>query len=503
MNYERCCRLGEEKPIIELFQSVFQVLREWGLSEYSIQSYYYEGIRPIHVYYEDAGKETYDEIFTDYIVSDIKRRCDDGIVPDGIYKCARKVAALLKSNNDGGFVWRRRPSGAREKLTTTYYSELLDHYRRDERQMGLRTAVSIDTNVTYARHFFRWLEKRGKKTLEHISLKDVSDFLTYYGELRPATIGEMVGALRKLSAFIDRQNISSIDISPALTVRPAKRSKLMPVFNRSQANEVLSAVDRMIDPANIHIQVQISNVPRKKVPVKVVDYMSEAVLENLFKQPNLEKTNGRRDQFFMILMYDVAARCRELLDLKICDVDLGKNASVLLTRKGGKKQSVPVSEGVAAHFDEYLKWFHPQNERSNDDYVFYTIIHGAKQQMSPDAVAAFMKGYAGKCRAVCPETPTRVHPHMLRHSRAMHLYRSGMPLVLISEFLGHADVNTTRIYAWADTEMKRQAIRAASPDTNTSVNAIWQGDDKALIRNRIKFNNYRYKKRCGFIPSLF
>ena len=238
----------------------------------------------------------------------------------------------------------------------------------------------------------------------------------------------------------------------------------------------------MIDPANIHIQVQISNVPRKKVPVKVVDYMSEAVLENLFKQPNLEKTNGRRDQFFMILMYDVAARCRELLDLKICDVDLGKNASVLLTRKGGKKQSVPVSEGVAAHFEEYLKWFHPQNERSDDDYVFYTIIHGAKQQMSPDAVAAFMKGYAGKCRAVCPETPTRVHPHMLRHSRAMHLYRSGMPLVLISEFLGHADVNTTRIYAWADTEMKRQAIRAASPYTNTSVNAIWQGDEAMIKR---------------------
>lgn len=54
----------EGKPIIELFQSVFQVLREWGLSEYSISSYYYEGIRPILVYYEDAGKETYDADFT-------------------------------------------------------------------------------------------------------------------------------------------------------------------------------------------------------------------------------------------------------------------------------------------------------------------------------------------------------------------------------------------------------------------------------------------------------
>ena len=33
----------------------------------------------------------------------------------------------------------------------------------------------------------------------------------------------------------------------------------------------------------------------------------------------------------------------------------------------------------------------------------------------------------------------------------MHLYRAGMPLVLLAEFLGHADVNTTRVYAWART----------------------------------------------------
>jgi site-specific recombinase XerD len=238
----------------------------------------------------------------------------------------------------------------------------------------------------------------------------------------------------------------------------------------------------IIDPAKIHVQVEISNVPRKKAPVKVVGHMSEDVLENLFKQPNLSKSNGRRDQFFMILMYDAAARCRELLDLKVGDVNLGKNASVMLTRKGGKKQSVPVSESVATHFAEYLKWFHPQDERSDNDYVFYTVIHGKKNQMSPDAVATFMRGYAAKCRTVCPETPRRVHPHMLRHSRAMHLYRSGMPLALISEFLGHSDVNTTRIYAWADTEMKRQAIRHASPQANASVNAVWHGDEAMIKR---------------------
>lgn len=238
----------------------------------------------------------------------------------------------------------------------------------------------------------------------------------------------------------------------------------------------------MTDPAKVYVQVEVSNVPRKKTAVKVVDHMSEAVLEALFEQPNISKPNGRRDQFFMILMYDIAARCRELLDLRVGDVNLGPQASVLLTRKGGKKQSVPVSDSVAAHFTEYLKWFHPVNERSDNDYVFFTVIHGMKNQMSPDAVSAFMKGYAAKCRTVCSETPPHIHPHMLRHSRAMNLYRSGMPLVLISEFLGHSDVNTTRIYAWADTEMKRQAIKRVSPETGTTVDAVWHGDEDMIKR---------------------
>ena len=193
--------MESDKPIIELFQSVFQALREWGLSEYSIQSYYYEGIRPILVYYEDAGKTTYDETFTDNVISDIKRKRDDGIVCDGIYKCTRKVAELLKSDNGSGFVWKRRIPQTRENLKSAYYSELLNHYCSDEYQMGLRAAATINANVTLVRHFLRWLESKNKETLDQISLKDVGDFLTFYGEQNPRNIGEMLGALRKFCAL--------------------------------------------------------------------------------------------------------------------------------------------------------------------------------------------------------------------------------------------------------------------------------------------------------------
>ena len=67
---------------------------------------------------------------------------------------------------------------------------------------------------------------------------------------------------------------------------------------------------------------------------------------------------------------------------------------------------------------------------------------------------------------------------MFRHSRAMHLYQGGMPLSMVSEFLGHADPETTLIYAYADTEMKRQAIENASSTIGIgNTIPIWKDQD--------------------------
>jgi hypothetical protein len=46
----------------------------------------------------------------------------------------------------------------------------------------------------------------------------------------------------------------------------------------------------------------------------------------------------------------------------------------------------------------------------------------------------------------------------------MHLYQHGVDLTLVSQWLGHAQLKTTLIYAHADTEIKRKAIEQAIPE---------------------------------------
>lgn len=151
----------------------------------------------------------------------------------------------------------------------------------------------------------------------------------------------------------------------------------------------------ILDPAKIHTQVEISNISIRKMPGKVVEFLSMPALNTLMEQPNRLKANGYRDFCFMKLMYDTAARCRELVNAKIGDLDLRKSyTAICLTGKGNKMRVVPISPSMSALLKEYMDTVHPIEQRQNSDYLFFTTLHGRRTRMSTDTVSLFMKSMA-------------------------------------------------------------------------------------------------------------
>lgn len=88
-----------------------------------------------------------------------------------------------------------------------------------------------------------------------------------------------------------------------------------------------------------------------------------------------------------------------------------------------------------------------------------------------------MATYADLARKVSPDLiPERISCHSLRHSRAMHLLQAGVNLVYIRDLLGHVSIQTTDIYARADSKAKREALEKAYADLvpNRDSDRAWE-----------------------------
>jgi site-specific recombinase XerD len=78
-----------------------------------------------------------------------------------------------------------------------------------------------------------------------------------------------------------------------------------------------------------------------------------------------------------------------------------------------------------------------------------------------------------------------VTPHVVRHSKAMHLTEADINPVYIRDFLGHTDLKVTQIYSKTSVEMKRKAFEKLTlnnsiiPQDDTE-SKDWK-DDKNLI----------------------
>ena len=209
---------------------------------------------------------------------------------------------------------------------------------------------------------------------------------------------------------------------------------------------------------------EVKNIPLLKMVRTSVGYLSKTALMTVLAQPDMTTVKGRRNRMIMILLYDTGARVQELVDLRVSDFHLDAGtAFVLVTGKGNKTRSVPLMDKTVAHLKEYLRQFHVGSVDRSDLPLFYSLRAGRPHMLSTDAISVLVKKYGESARTACAEVPPRVHPHLFRHSRAMHLYQSGMPLPYIAEFLGHASVTTTEIYASADVAMLRKAMERADP----------------------------------------
>jgi len=279
-----------------------------------------------------------------------------------------------------------------------------------------------------------------KLTLDQLDRKTIEDFLNW------------VEVERRCSASTRNQRLSAIHA----------------FFKHLQAEK----------PHAIYQYQQILAIPIKKSGKKSIHYLTLDAVKKLLNMPDRATKRGRRDLVLLSLLYDSGARVQEIADLKVTDIRLHKPAIVKITGKANKTRIVPLMEPMAKLIGQYLKDNGLGRPQCNDYPLF---CNRAGQKLTRSGITYILHKYFNDANKLFPDCyPNTISPHVLRHSKAMHLLQSGVNLIYIRDLLGHVNVQTTEIYAKTDTHMKRKALENAYPEIIVDNLPEWQQNTHLL-----------------------
>ena len=192
--------------------------------------------------------------------------------------------------------------------------------------------------------------------------------------------------------------------------------------------------------------VTLSELPVKKAPNNTIAYFTLEEMQALLNAPNIQKPVEYRDMVLLSLLYDSGARAQELCDLSVRDLRAGTPALVCLRGKGKKERMVPITENSAKLIRQYMKSKNLSAAR-NPGTPLFTSLSG--QKMTTACIRGIVEKYVARARKTRPDLfrSESYSPHSLRHSKAVHMLEAGVDLIYIRDFLGHASVQTTEVYA--------------------------------------------------------
>ncbi|SNT12521.1 Site-specific recombinase XerD [Anaerovirgula multivorans] len=209
------------------------------------------------------------------------------------------------------------------------------------------------------------------------------------------------------------------------------------------------------------IYTEVCSVKKLKEEKKPIQYLQATATSAILSAYDTKTGKHRRNRMLLILLYDTGARVQELSDLNFSSLHLDvKNPYITLVGKGRKSRNVPLMSKTVKHLEVYLKEFH---STGNETPLFYSLLDGKPHRLSTDSISLVLKTAADIARQNCNDVPDNVHCHLIRKTKAMDLYKNGVPLPFIMQLLGHESMSTTSgFYAFATLEMMSEAMNKAA-----------------------------------------
>lgn len=199
------------------------------------------------------------------------------------------------------------------------------------------------------------------------------------------------------------------------------------LYSCSFINQSINAVKFYYQRVLGRHEVQLNNVERPEKPGRLPTVLSKQEVSSI-----LSATDNLKHRCLLQLLYAGGLRIGEVINLKLTDVQSGRNLLLIRGGKGKKDRTTLLSQKLLQSLREYYKVYRPKM------WLFEGQTGGQYTVESIRSVFRACKEKAG--------VKANATPHTLRHSFATHLLEQGTDLRYIQTLLGHRSSRTTEIY---------------------------------------------------------
>lgn len=208
---------------------------------------------------------------------------------------------------------------------------------------------------------------------------------------------------------------------------------------RGCSNATVDNTRRVLSTFFNHLEDEelVPRSPMRRVkPVKVVRAEKKPFTDvELVKLK--EQCSCPRDRAIVELLDSSGMRVGELVGLDRSDVDMrGMRCTVL--GKGSKARECYFSDVCAMYLREYL------DSRDDGEPALFVSKHSPHARVGREFVQRMVRALGREAGV------PNAHPHRFRRTMATRNLRRGMPVESIQRLLGHAKIETTMLYAIAD-----------------------------------------------------
>lgn len=310
-----------------------------------------------------------------------------------MYRVSRALE-LLKNYIEFGVVTGFSKKGLHEFIDG--YRPLMTAFADGEARRGLAEgSMKSLWSRLYRLHLF-FIDK-GADTFDTVTRDMINDFIKYLAPYSTTYVSENLRMLRRLCLYAFQNNYHSEDLSGCVPfVKNSRQQRLPAVFTEDETAKILSSFDR-------------------------------------------ENPMGKRNYAIFLLAARMGLRSCDIKALEFGFINWTEKTVSFTQKKTKKYLTLPLPDDVGWAIIDYLKNGRPV---SDSKYVF--IQHTPPYDQYKDLRNVLVK----QMRKAGIETPAnkRIGMHCFRHSLATAMLENGVPLPVISQTLGHADIASTEVY---------------------------------------------------------